>query len=437
MLAFAIMLAAAMVGVIVFAPSRRRDTSHRCDAPSEVPGRALPSPPWLRPVRTGWLAHTAPPGPSVDGFASDESVIRAFAEGGALGAGPTLLDVQYPHLRPELLAAGGGIGPESIGHARAGLAHLLPSYYTQVAESVLVGGIQGPDGELLGLLCEVDLSATDEKGRLRIRSTEAVDPHTVQDRTTLIAGTLHLTSAPMLVPTTPQDDLSPLLAQAVGSQTPEFTTQDGRGRVHRYWRVAKSSVDQLLQVAAASTLLVADGNHRVAALRGSHSQWALAFVTAGPDLRISTYPRALRGTGRSGAELIQTWRAAGLRPRRARGLVPRAGSVVAVTATGAVEFDLRQESASPAPWPGVLADMQRLLVDSLGETKAWLEPALPTDAPGELPAGADALILAAAPTRADLSLALEHCPVLPYKSVYFAPKPLSGHVVTTLSPVPT
>src|SRR5919205_2862517 len=118
----------------------------------------------------------------------------------------------------------------------------------------------------------------------------------------------------MLVPVTEGEQLTAAVLNCIdGLGRPVVAISDSGGRDHQLWLLnAGVEQDALLGAVARSPLLVADGNHRVAAAAASERSSLLALVTAGPELRIGAIHRALVGTGLSCAGLVTAWRRAGL-----------------------------------------------------------------------------------------------------------------------------
>jgi hypothetical protein len=191
--------------------------------------------------------------------------------------------------------------------------------------------------------------------------------------------------------------------------------------------------DDLVALAARHPLLVADGNHRVAAAAVSDPSGLLALVTAGPDLRVGAIHRVLVGIGMDARALASAWRAAGLDVTDAApGESPRPGVVLAVAGDRTLRVPL------PAPGPGEpLPRIDHSVVEHvLLERALGLDPAgprvrsLPPGAP--VPDGADAVLLLAPVPYADVLAVHEQGRTMPRKSTYFTPKPRSGLLLAGL-----
>jgi Protein of unknown function (DUF1015) len=362
---------------------------------------------WLRPIRSGWVIRDEVPGPDVDEFAEPDRVVEALA--GAMGR--TLLAVQHPHRTPEALAAGLGLA-EALPIARSTLAVLLRTAYRRVENVVAPYRVDGRDGSVTGVLCMVGLD--------RVRHAEAVYPEVVADRAEVLAGLGCLTSAAMLVPVRHGERLTAAVLDATAHREPVVSTVDSVGRRHRVWLVAPD----LLAGVGEGPLMVADGNHRVAAAAAAGLSELLALVAAGPDLRVGAFHRALTGTGLDAGRLADAWLRVGLVVREVSDQAdPAPGRVVVRCPGGTLAVDLP-----------VTGDIDHSIVENLLLDKALgVDPAgphvhaLPGDRP--LPAGADVVILIAAVPLKELLARHAAGQLMPRKSTYFTPKPRSGLVL--------
>ncbi|HWO67415.1 MAG TPA: DUF1015 family protein [Umezawaea sp.] len=378
---------------------------------------------WLQPVRRGWVVRDRVPGPDVDEFAEPDRVVRALAAPG--GGRGTLLAVQHPHRTPAALAAGTGL-VESLPVAREALGELLRQAYRPVSDVVAPYWVDGPDGTACGLLCVVDPAAVDADGISRVRHSEQVYPDVVAERARVLAGLGVATSAAMLVPVAPRDELTALL-NAEFDHEPAVSLVDSGGRRHRVWLVGPGEAqDTLLEVAGAHPLLVADGNHRVAAAAAAGLSGLLALVTAGPALRIGPIHRALVDTGLSADDLVTAWRALGLRVDDLPAVRPPEPGVVVVVCPDRV---LRVE----LPTRGI----DHAVVESLLLERALgLDPESPRVRPvideRWRSVAADAVLLVAPVPLADVLAVHAAGERMPRKSTYFTPKPRSGLLLADL-----
>ncbi|HEX4246627.1 MAG TPA: DUF1015 family protein [Pseudonocardia sp.] len=391
---------------------------------------------WARAIGTGWVVRDRVPGPSVDEFAEPDEVVAALA---GQGDRDTLLAVQHPHRTPRARAAGLSL-TEALPAARQALARLRATAYRQVNDVVAAYRVSGPDGSADGVLCLVDPAAVDHQGLSRVRSSEQVYPGVVAERAAVLAALGCATSAAMLVPVDAGDRLTEAVLRTVEPLgAPSASTVDSGGRVHRLWLVGPGAAqDALLAEVRRGPLLVADGNHRVAAATGAPSD-LLALVTGGPGLRIGAIHRALVGTGLSTADLAAAWRRRGLVVHETDDLAPphKPGTVVVRPVTRPTDPGLLVELPGPEaigePPPRLdHALVERVLVaDALG-----IDPSGPQLHP--LPAGHPAgdgvdAVLQLAPTPFDDVLTVHRQGRrMPRKSTYFTPKPRSGLLLADL-----
>ncbi|ONI91265.1 hypothetical protein ALI22I_09340 [Saccharothrix sp. ALI-22-I] len=366
----------------------------------------------VRAISRGWVVRDRVPGPDVDEFAEPERIVAALAR-----ARPgTLLAVQHPHRTPTALAAGSSL-LDALPHARAELAHLRRNAYREVRDVVAPYRVDGPDGTAYGLLCMVDPAA--------VGHTEDVYPDVVAERARVLSGLGCVTSAAMLVPVAREVRLTRLVAEV--DDEPAVSVVDPGGRRHWLWLVGPGErQDALLAAAGEHPLMVADGNHRVAASAGLSG--LLALVTAGPDVRIGPIHRAVVGTGLSLADLTVAWRGVGLTVTPVDVATrPSPGILIAVAGTSAVRVELPSAGVDHAFVEAVLLDK------ALG-----LDPESPHVRPvtGDVPladgAQADAVLLIAPVPLADVLAVHAAGGRMPRKSTYFTPKPRSGLLLADL-----
>jgi hypothetical protein len=386
----------------------------------------------LRPIRTGWVVTDRVPGPDVDEFAETDQVIAALADPTA--AGDTLLAVQHPNHTPTALSAGLSI-MDALPTARRMLDRVRRTAYREVTDVVAPYLATGPDGTALGMLCLVDPAAMDADGLARIRQAEQVYPDVVAERAAVLTGLGCATSAAMLVPVTGGADLTKALRQVI-DERPEVSLTDSAGRHHQLWLLGPcAEQDDLIALAARHPLLVADGNHRVAASAAARSP-LLALVTGGPALEVGPIHRMLVGTGLGADELAARWRGIGLAVREADPPVvapDRPGTVVVLAGDRALLVRL------PDPVPGEPLPrvdhgvVEHLLIGvALGIDPAGpLVRALPAETAPV--AGADAVLLLAPVPYADVLAVHDQGRRMPRKSTYFTPKPRSGLLLADLS----
>ncbi|HEX5115749.1 MAG TPA: DUF1015 family protein [Pseudonocardiaceae bacterium] len=384
----------------------------------------------VRPIAAGWVVTGAVPGPDVDEFAEADQVVAALAGPGA--AGDSLLAVQHPHRTPAALAGRLSVA-DALPAARGMLDRLVASAYRQVDGVVAPYRVSGPDGTAVGVLCLADPAAVDAAGQARVRHSEQVYPRVAAERAAVLSGLGLATSAAMLVPVSRDDDLTPATERAIGALgEPSVRTTDSGGRVHELWLLGPGpDQDALLTVAGRHPLLVADGNHRVAAAAASDPSGLLALVTGGPDLRIGAIHRVLVGTGLTADALVAAWRSVGLDVTETTVEPPSTpGTVVALAGDRALRVTL---PPADGPLPGIdHAVVEHLLLQqALGVDPAGpLVRALPANRP--LPADADAVLLLAPVPFPDVLAVHDQGRRMPRKSTYFTPKPRSGLLLAGL-----
>ncbi|WP_434447761.1 DUF1015 family protein [Lentzea sp. E54] len=374
--------------------------------------------PRVRPVRRGWVVRDRVPGPDVDEFAEPGQVI------GALARAPhgTLLAVQHPHRTPAALAAGTGL-LDALPHARAELAVLIRRAYREVTDVVAPYRVDGPDGTACGLLCLVDPDA--------IAHTEDVYPDVVAERGRVLASLGIATSAAMLVPNTGlnssganssgHDGLTELVLGM--TEEPAVSLVDSGGRRHWVWLVGPGARQEaFLAAAGAHPLLVADGNHRVAAAREAGLSGLLALITSGPGLRVGPIHRAIAGTGLGAADLVTAWERVGLTVSSLPYVVDPSPGVVVVRCPDEVlrvELPAGQGIDHAVVESLLLGEALGLDPESSG-VRAVVDPSVEAEA---------VLLIAPVPLREVLE-----GKKMPRKSTYFTPKPRSGLLLADLSP---
>jgi len=371
----------------------------------------------VRPISAGWVVRDTVPGPDVDEFADPDQITAALAQPGA--ADGTLLAVQHPHRTPAARADHRSL-VESLPIAHGALNHLRDKHYRPVHDVVALSWGDGPHGEALGVMCVVDPTAVLPDGLTFVRHTEDVYPEVVAERAAMLAGLGCATSAAMLVPADGGHRFTDVVRQAVAElDEPDVSMMDEHGR-DRLWLLGKGDLqDTVLRAARGQALLVADGNHRVAAaaLAGGG---LLALVTGGPDLRIGPINRVLTGTCLGVDELVERWRAIGLDIQPAHDHTPAPGVVIVLAGGQAWRVQL----------PGKGVDHQKV-EHLMVERALHLDPAavLRPLYVGQPPRpDADAVVLIAPVPLHDVLTGRR----MPRKATYFTPKPRSGLLLANL-----
>jgi hypothetical protein len=389
---------------------------------------------WVHPIKRGWVVTDGVPGPDVDEFAEASEVIAALSRS-QCGV-DTLLAVQHPHRTPEALAGGLSLA-EALPEAREALDRLRAQAYREVRDVVAPYRVDGPDGAAVGVLCLVDSAAVDSSGRSRVRHSEEVYPQVVAERAAVLAGLGAATSAAMLVPVGDGARLTAAARESIdGMGAPAVSTIDSGGRTHRLWLLGPGDEqDAVLAAVARDPLLVADGNHRVAAAAASDRSSLLALVTAGPELRVGAIHRAMVNSGLRVGDLAEAWRQAGLVVRRIDEPQPpsRPGQAVVQARDGGLLVIL------PRPEPGESLPridhglVERLLIaDALGiDPESPQVRALPAGQPGG--PQVDVVLQLAPVPFTDVLAVHEQGRRMPRKSTYFTPKPRSGLLLAELT----
>lgn len=372
---------------------------------------------WVRPIERGFVVRGEVPGPDVDEFAEPERIVAALRRTNSR----TLLAVQHPHRTPGARERGQGL-LDALPDARATLAVLLQADYREVADVVAPYEVDGPDGTACGLLCMVDPAAVDAG---RVRHSEEVYPEVVAERAEALTGLGCATSAAMLVPTGAHDTLTGAVRAATVDTAPEVSTVDSSGRRHRLWLLGPGSRrEAVLAAATEHSLMVADGNHRVAAAVEAKLDGMLALVTAGPALRIGAFHRVLAGTGLTATDLSAAWRAHGLDVRSGEADSPTPGTVV---------VECPQETLTVRLPEGL---DHAVVEEILLQAALGIDPEGPRvhPLPGDraAPADADAVVRIAPVSLADVLAVHADGGRMPRKSTYFTPKPRSGLLLADL-----
>jgi hypothetical protein len=256
----------------------------------------------------------------------------------------------------------------------------------------------------------------------------------VAERAAVLAGLCCATSAAMLVPVTGGVDLTDALGRMIGDP-PDVSITDSAGRRHQLWLLGPGDQqDELIDLAQRQPLLVADGNHRVAAAASAPCE-LLALVTGGPSLRVGAIHRMLVGTGLGPAELATAWRRIGLTVLDAdpnADAPDRPGSVLVLAGDRVMLVGL-PEPGPGEPLPRIDHSVVEhvLIGEALGIDPAGpLVRALPADT--KPATGVDAVLLIAPVPYPDVLAVHDQGRRMPRKSTYFTPKPRSGLLLASL-----
>jgi hypothetical protein len=235
----------------------------------------------------------------------------------------------------------------------------------------------------------------------------------------------------MLLPVADGPALTDLIRTTIADiGTPAVSTTDSAGRRHDLWPIGPGDrQDTLLAAVQRHPLLVADGNHRVAA--ASHLPSLLALVTAGPDLHIGAINRCLHDTGLTLADLIAAWHKTGLTTRAPE--PPSPGTIRVDTPTGSISVDLPPPDPDE-PLPRIdHATVENVLIKAAIGIDPEGPHVRPVPANRTPTAGYDAVLHIAPVPFADVLRVHEQGRRMPRKSTYFTPKPRSGLFLADLT----
>jgi uncharacterized protein (DUF1015 family) len=393
------------------------------------------------PIARAWITTGGTGAQNYDEFADEAEIteiIRANPD--------SSLAVEMPHCAPENV---GRTFAASLPDAAARLARAkAEGCFTPAEDAVVLYRITGPDGNTgYGIFCMVDteqISASAEEPGLVIRN-EDVFIEKVHERVALAEATGHLLSPVLLLQTSGETALHDALAAACdGAGAPAATDLDQAGRTHTIWLLPRGAAqDELLRLASAGELVVADGNHRTLAAQIGELPRFLAVVTTPDSVTIQPYNRLVSELPVGFDELLGRLVTAGgsVTPAAGPPGVPtRAGSVQLYHAgrTYAVELP-------PTPGASAVENLDHALVE-----RVVLRDALGLD-PGDKRityVGGDypAQWLAAEVDAGRAELAILIAPVsvadfvtvnlarlkLPRKSTWFTPKARAGLVLAEL-----
>jgi uncharacterized protein (DUF1015 family) len=399
------------------------------------------------PIGRAWLSAGGAEGETTgsqnyDEFA-DEGEITAI-----IAANPTsALAVEMPHRAPDSV---GRTFIESLPAAAARLATAKDAgRYLPYDDVVAVYGITAPDGTTAyGLWCMVDTdeisTSADEPG-LVIRN-EDVFLEKVAERVALVEHLGHLLSPVLLVAT----DQAKALQEALASTAHEFGTPvvgdiDQAGRRHEIWPVLTADRrDELLAIAGAGELVVADGNHRSLAAQMAKLPRFLAVITTPESVAIQPYNRLVAKAPPMG-ELVERLSEAGAQ------ITPVRPPVKAPTERGTIHLYAGADAYYVVTLPTMrdAADVDNLdhalverivLHDGLGldpgdKAITYVGGDYPAEwLAAEVDAGRAALAVLIPPVTVDDFVAVNLARrKLPRKSTWFTPKARAGLVVVELA----
>jgi uncharacterized protein (DUF1015 family) len=245
----------------------------------------------VHPIGRAWISTGGTGARNYDEFA-DDSEITKIIEGNPESA----LAIEMPHLAPESLGKGFDAAlPDAV---RRLARQRADGSYAPAENIVALYRIAEPgrlDEAAYGIFAMVDTeqisAAVDEPG-LVIRN-EDVFPEKVRERVALAQATRHLLSPVLLLQTARGDELLAAIRAAVDSAGPPAVTDvDHMGRIHAVWVLRSGpTVNNLVALASAGELVVADGNHRSLAAQQAGLRRFLAVITTPASVAIQPYHR--------------------------------------------------------------------------------------------------------------------------------------------------
>lgn len=405
------------------------------------------------PIARAWITTGGTGAQNYDEFA-DEAEITAV-----IRANPrSVLAVEMPHCVPE--SAGLGFAAALPAAAERLVEAKAAGAFTSAEQVAVLYRITQPgtresaggraqragEGEAYGVFCLVDtdeISASGNEPGQVIRN-EDVFLEKVHERVALARTTGHLLS-PVLLLQTANGELHQALAAACETAgVPAATECDQAGRLHEIWLLPSGPAQhELLALAGAGELVVADGNHRSLAAQVGELPRFLAVITTPESLTIQPYNRLVSELTVPPNELLDRLTGVGARVTGVAG-PPRtpesAGAVQLYVAGCTYNVEL------PAAEAGSVVDnldhalVERVLLrDVLGlepgdkrityvggdYPAAWLA--------GEVDAGRAGLAILIAPVRVADFIAVNLARLkLPRKSTWFTPKARAGLVLAEL-----
>ncbi|MBF9127586.1 DUF1015 family protein [Plantactinospora sp. S1510] len=298
----------------------------------------------VHPITRAWITTGGTGAQNYDEFADDAEITEIIRSNPH-----SALAIEMPHRAPESV---GRSFVESLPDAVARLAQARDDgSYTPAEQVVVLYRITAADDEPgYGLFAMVDTdqisTSADEPG-LVIRNEEVFIAK-VRERVALAEATGHLLSPVLLLQTgnraadpgdrDPAGALHLALAEATDrAGAPAATDTDQAGRTHAIWLVGPGRhQDELLALAGAGELVVADGNHRSLAAQTGGLPRFLAVITTPASVAIQPYNRLVSELTSTPDELIARLRGAGARvePMTGPAAVPDSGGTVVLYAAG-------------------------------------------------------------------------------------------------------
>jgi uncharacterized protein (DUF1015 family) len=397
----------------------------------------------VHPIARAWISTGGTGARNYDEFADDAEITEVIA------ANPeSALAIEMPHRAPDSL---GKDFAAALTDAVARLSRQrADGSYAPTENVVAAYRISEPgrlDDAAYGLFAMVDTAqistSADEPG-LVIRN-EDVFLDKVRERVALERATHHLLSPVLLLQTVRADRLHAAIAAAVDAAgAPAVADVDHVGRGHAVWPFDGSSATaaELLHLAGAGELVVADGNHRSLAAQIGGLRRFLAVITTPASVSIAPYHRLITDSPVPVPDLLA-------RLERVGGVVTPAGGRPGIPASqGRVCLYAGREAYEvrlPAAGLSGVDSMDHAIVESLVlRDGLGLDPGdkrvvyvggdyPPSWLAGEVDAGRAELAILIAPVTVDQFVQVNLARAkMPRKSTWFTPKARAGLVLADL-----
>jgi uncharacterized protein (DUF1015 family) len=285
-------------------------------------------------------------------------------------------------------------------------------------------------------------TSADEPG-LVIRN-EDVFPEKVRERVALAQATGHLLSPVLLLQAAAGPALQAAIAAAVdASGSPAVTDIDHAGRTHALWPLpaATDAATQVMALAGAGEIVVADGNHRSLAAQTAGLRRFLAVITTPASVTIQPYHRLVTDLPVPLDDVVASLGSAGATVREASPGLPPQGSIHLYAQRRSLRVDLPVAAGDSFVDRMDHALVERLLVrgalgvDPGDKRIVYVGGDYPPEwLIREVDAGRADLAVLIAPVTVDefveVNLARQK---MPRKSTWFTPKARAGLVLADLA----
>jgi uncharacterized protein (DUF1015 family) len=392
------------------------------------------------PIGRAWISTGGTGAQNYDEFADDAEITAIIADNP-----DSALAVEMPQRAPESVGRSflEALPDAPIRLARAKAAGRYAGHHEVVA-LYRISGLEGTGYGLWAMVDTDEISTSADQPGLVIRN-EDVFLEKVSERVALARELGHLLSPVLLLQTGQGNALhAALRAACTEAGPPDVTDLDPAGRRHEIWTLpAGGAQRQLLELAGAGELVVADGNHRSLAAQTAGLPRFLAVITTPSSVDIQPYNRLISELTVPVPELIARLRAVGgtVTPIDHPGIPAQRGTVQIYAADRAYLVTLPTDPTAPD-----VDNLDHALVERLLLRHALsLDPGdkrityVGGDYPArwlvsEVNAGRSELAVLIAPVRvADFVAVNLARQKLPRKSTWFTPKARAGLVVAELS----